>query len=101
MISKMIQVLLVDYKPSLSTLRNVVDGLQKSSDIEELNDDKDYIDYGRNMFNLKTFKVYENDIKIFPKTRLNLNPILLNHRQCNIYFFTMKKPSKGNDFHLI
>ncbi|HBI9104009.1 TPA: DNA primase, partial [Staphylococcus aureus] len=31
LISKMIQVLLVDYKPSLSTLKNVVDGLQKST----------------------------------------------------------------------
>ncbi|MGT0202510.1 hypothetical protein ACVNPX_10430 [Staphylococcus aureus] len=28
LISKMIQVLLVDYKPSLSTLKNVVDGIQ-------------------------------------------------------------------------
>ncbi|HBI1462921.1 TPA: DNA primase, partial [Staphylococcus aureus] len=36
LISKMIQVLLVDYKPSLSTLKNVVDGLQKSTDVEEL-----------------------------------------------------------------
>ena len=90
--------MLVGYKPSLSILRNVVDGLQKPSDTEELNGDKDYIDCGRNMFNLKTFKVVENDTKIFPKTRLNLNPILLNHRQCNTYFFTMKNPSKGNDF---
>lgn len=72
MISKMIQVLLVDYKPSLSILKNVVDGLQKSPDIEELNEDKDYIGCGRNMFNLKTFKVVENEMKIFPKTRLNL-----------------------------
>lgn len=93
--------MLVGYKPSLSILRNVVDGLQKPSDTEELNGDKDYIDCGRNMFNLKTFKVVENDTKIFPKTRLNLNPILLNHRQCNTYFFTMKTPSKGNDFSLI
>ena len=46
-------------------LRNVVDGLQKPSDTEELNGDKDYIDCGRNMFNLKTFKVVENDTKIF------------------------------------
>src|SRR5699024_4048490 len=32
LISKMIQVLLVDYKPSLSTLTNIVNGLQKSTD---------------------------------------------------------------------
>ena len=71
-VSKMIQVLLIDYTPTQSALKNVVEGLQKSPDIEELNEDKDYIGCGRNMFNLKTFKVVENDIKIFPKTRLNL-----------------------------
>ena len=35
LISKMIQVLLVDYKPSLSILKNVVVGLQNSIDVEE------------------------------------------------------------------
>ncbi|HDT9280633.1 TPA: DNA primase [Staphylococcus pseudintermedius] len=71
-VSKMIQVLLIGYTPTQSALKNVVEGLQKSSDIEELNEDKNYIGCGRNMFSLKTFKVVENDIKIFPKTRLNL-----------------------------
>ncbi|MEJ7485084.1 MULTISPECIES: DUF5906 domain-containing protein [Staphylococcus] len=71
-VSKMIQVLLIGYTPTQSVLKNVVEGLQKSSDIEELNEDKNYIGCGRNMFSLKTFKVVENDIKIFPKTRLNL-----------------------------
>lgn len=72
LVSKMIQVLLIGYTPTQSALKNVVEGLQKSPDIEELNEDKDYIGCGRNMFSLKTFKVVENDIKIFPKTRLNL-----------------------------
>lgn len=72
LISKMIQVLLVGYKPSLSTLKNVVDGIQKSTDVKELVDDKQYIGCGLNMFNLNTFEVVENSIKIFPKTRLNL-----------------------------
>ncbi|MEJ7264907.1 DNA primase, partial [Staphylococcus epidermidis] len=43
LISKMIQVLLVEYKPSLSTLKNVVDGLQKSTDVEELVENEHYI----------------------------------------------------------
>ncbi|WP_258355552.1 DUF5906 domain-containing protein [Staphylococcus aureus] len=72
LISKMIQVLLVDYKPSLSTLKNVVDGIQKSMDIEKLVEHRQYIGCGRNMFNLKTFKVVDNDLEIFPKTRLDL-----------------------------
>ncbi|KKI63083.1 putative primase [Staphylococcus cohnii subsp. cohnii] len=72
LISKMIQVLLVGYKPSLSTLKNVVDGIQKSIDVEELVENKKYIGCGRNMFNLSTFEVVENSIEIFPKTRLNL-----------------------------
>ncbi|MDW8543467.1 DUF5906 domain-containing protein [Staphylococcus sp. KG4-3] len=72
LISKMIHVLLVDYKPSLSTLKNIVDGLQKSTDVEELVEHKQYIGCGRNMFNLNTFEVVENCIEIFPKTRLNL-----------------------------
>ena len=72
LISKMIQVLLVDYKPSLSTLKNVVDGIQKSTDIEKLVEHRQYIGCGRNMFNLKTFKVVDNDLEIFPKTRLDL-----------------------------
>lgn len=72
LISKMIQVLLVDYKPSLSTLTNIVNGLQKSTDVEELVENKQYIGCGRNMFNLNTFEVVENCIEIFPKTRLNL-----------------------------
>ncbi|MGW7995366.1 DUF5906 domain-containing protein [Staphylococcus xylosus] len=72
LISKMIQVLLVDYKPSLSTLTNIVNGLQKSTDVEELVENKQYIGCGRNMFNLNTFEIVENCIEIFPKTRLNL-----------------------------
>ncbi|MEB8123857.1 DUF5906 domain-containing protein [Staphylococcus succinus] len=72
LISKMIQVLLVDYKPSLSTLTNIVNGLQKSTDVEEIVENKQYIGCGRNMFNLNTFEVVENCIEIFPKTRLNL-----------------------------
>lgn len=72
LISKMIQVLLVDYKPSLSTLTNIVNGLQKSTDVEELVENKQYIGCGRNMFNLSTFQVVKNSIEIFLKTRLNL-----------------------------
>ena len=72
LISKMIQVLLVDYKPSLSTLTNIVNGLQKSTDVEELVENKQYIGCGRNMFNLSKFQVVKNSIEIFPKTRLNL-----------------------------
>ncbi|HEH2867968.1 TPA: DNA primase, partial [Staphylococcus aureus] len=73
LISKMIQVLLVDYKPSLSTLKNVVDGLQKSTDVEELVENERYIGCGENMFDLNTFQVVKNSIDIFPKTRLNLS----------------------------
>lgn len=72
LISKMIQVLLVDYKPSLSTLTNIVNGLQKSTDVEELVENKQYIGCGRTMFNLNTFEVVGNCIEIFTKTRLNL-----------------------------
>lgn len=72
-ISKMIQVLLVGYKPSLSTLNNVVNGIQKSTDVDELVEDKHYIGCGKNMFNLKSFEVENNCIEIFPKTRLNLD----------------------------
>lgn len=72
LISKMIQVLLVDYKPSLSTLTNIGNGLQKSTDVEELVENKQYIGCGRTMFNLNTFEVVGNCIEIFPKTRLNL-----------------------------
>lgn len=72
LISKMIQVLLIDYKPSLSTLTNIVNGLQKSTDVEEIVENKQYIGCGRNMFNLSTFQVVKNSIEIFPKTRLNL-----------------------------
>ena len=63
----MIQVLLVDYKPSLSTLKNVVDGLQKSTDVEELVENERYIGCGENMFDLNTFQVVKNSIDIFPK----------------------------------
>ena len=56
----MIQVLLVDYKPSLSTLTNIGNGLQKSTDVEELVENKQYIGCGRSMFNLNTFEVVGN-----------------------------------------
>ncbi|WP_210144092.1 DUF5906 domain-containing protein [Staphylococcus sp. GDY8P94P] len=72
-VSKMIQVLLVGYKPSLSTLKNVVNGIQKSTDVDELVEDKHYIGCGKNMFNLKSFEVERNCIETFPKTRLNLD----------------------------
>ncbi|SUM30927.1 putative primase [Staphylococcus gallinarum] len=45
---------------------------KKSTDVKELVEDKQYIGCGLNMFNLNTFEVVENSIKIFPKTRLNL-----------------------------
>lgn len=92
-VSKMIQVLLIGYTPTQSALKNVVEGLQKSSDIEEINEDKNYIGCERNMFNLKTFKVVENDIKIFPKTRLNL---MLDKRDV----ITDKVPSHFNQYML-
>ncbi|MCA2503655.1 DUF5906 domain-containing protein [Staphylococcus xylosus] len=72
LISKMIQVLIVDYKPSLSILKNVVVGLQNSIDVEELVENKQYIGCGHSMFNLDAFEVVGNSIKIFPATRLNL-----------------------------
>ncbi|WP_204256501.1 DUF5906 domain-containing protein [Mammaliicoccus sciuri] len=72
-VSKMIQVLLVGYKPSLNTLKNVVNGIQKSTDVDELVEDKHHIGCGKKMFNLKSFEVVENHIEIFPKTRLNLD----------------------------
>jgi len=71
-VSKMIQVLLIGYTPTQSTLNNVVEGLQKSTDVEELVENEHYIGCGENMFDLNTFKVVKNSIDIFPKTRLNL-----------------------------
>ena len=44
----------------------------KSTDIEKLVEHRQYIGCGRNMFNLKTLKVVDNDLEIFPKTRLDL-----------------------------
>ncbi|MCD8898179.1 DUF5906 domain-containing protein [Mammaliicoccus sciuri] len=73
LVSKMVQVLLVDFKPSQSVLRNVVEGLQKSSDIENLVVNEQYIGCGPNMFDLSDFKVVKNNIEVFPKTRLNLD----------------------------
>ncbi|SUK20008.1 MULTISPECIES: DUF5906 domain-containing protein [Staphylococcus] len=71
-VSKMIQVLLIGYTPTQSALNNVVEGLQKSTDVEELVENEHYIGCGENMFDLNTFKVVKNSIDIFPKTRLNL-----------------------------
>ncbi|KAA2273456.1 MULTISPECIES: DUF5906 domain-containing protein [unclassified Staphylococcus] len=71
-VSKMIQVLLIGYTPTQSALNNVVEGLQKSTDVEELVENEHYIGCGENMFGLNTFKVVKNSIDIFPKTRLNL-----------------------------
>ncbi|MEX5650342.1 DNA primase [Staphylococcus xylosus] len=72
-VSKMIQVLLIDYTPTQSALKNVVEGLQKSTDVEELVENEHYIGCGENMFDLNTFTVVKNSINIFPKTRLNLS----------------------------
>ncbi len=72
-VSKMIQVLLIGYTPTQSALNNVVEGLQKSTDVEELVENEHYIGCGENMFDLNTFKVVKNSIDIFPKTRLNLS----------------------------
>ncbi|SCS78859.1 DUF5906 domain-containing protein [Staphylococcus caeli] len=72
-VSKMIQVLLIGYTPTQSALKNVVEGLQKSTDVEELVENEHYIGCGENMFGLNTFKVVKNSIDIFPKTRLNLS----------------------------
>ena len=72
-VSKMIQVLLIDYTPTQSALKNVVEGLQKSTDVEELVENEHYIGCGENMFDLNTFQVVKNSIDIFPKTRLNLS----------------------------
>ena len=68
----MIQVLLVDYKPSLSTLK-CRRWIAKSTDVEELVENERYIGCGENMFDLNTFQVVKNSIDIFPKTRLNLS----------------------------
>lgn len=73
LVSKMVQVLLVDFRPSQSVLRNVVEGLQKSSDIENLSVNEQYIGCGPNMFDLSDYKVVKNNIEVFPKTRLNLD----------------------------
>ncbi|MCG7337676.1 DUF5906 domain-containing protein [Staphylococcus sp. ACRSN] len=72
-VSKIIQVLLIGYTPTQSALKNVVEGLQKSTDVEELVENEHYIGCGENMFNLNTFTVVKNSIDIFPKTRLNLS----------------------------
>ncbi|MBZ5341278.1 DNA primase, partial [Staphylococcus aureus] len=72
-VSKMIQVLLIGYTPTQSALNNVVEGLQKSTDVEELVENEHYIGCGENMFDLNTFQVVKNSIDIFPKTRLNLS----------------------------
>lgn len=72
-VSKMIQVLLIDYTPTQSALKNVVEGLQKSTDVEELVENEHYIGCGENMFDINTFQVVKNSIDIFPKTRLNLS----------------------------
>ncbi|WP_040030482.1 DUF5906 domain-containing protein [Staphylococcus cohnii] len=71
-VSKMIQVLLIGYTPTQSVLNNVAEGLQKSTDVEELVENEHYIGCGENMFDLNTFKVVKNSIDIFPKTRLKL-----------------------------
>ena len=62
----MIQVLLVDYKPSLSTLK-CRRWIAKSTDVEELVENERYIGCGENMFDLNTFQVVKNSIDIFPK----------------------------------
>lgn len=72
-VSKIIQVLLIGYTPTQSALKNVVEGLQKSTDVEELVENEHYIGCGENMFDLNTFTVVKNSIDIFPKTRLNLS----------------------------
>ena len=64
---KMIQVLLIGYTPTQSALNNVVEGLQKSTDVEELVENERYIGCGENMFDLNTFQVVKNSIDIFPK----------------------------------
>ncbi|MGJ7587650.1 DUF5906 domain-containing protein [Staphylococcus shinii] len=73
LVSKMIQVLLIGYTPTQSALKNVGEGLQKSTDVEELVEHEHYIGCGENMFDLNTFTVIKNSIDIFPKTRLNLS----------------------------
>lgn len=72
LVSKMIRVLLIGYTPTRSALKNVVEGLQKSTDVEELVEHEHYIGCGENMFDLNTFTVVKNSIDIFPKNTIEI-----------------------------
>lgn len=71
-VRKTIQVILIDYTPTQSELKSVIDGMKESTDIEELVEDKRYIGCHRYLFDLEQFQVIDNSINIFPKTRLDV-----------------------------
>lgn len=71
-VRKTIQVILIDYTPTQSELKSVIDGMKESTDIEELVEDERYIGCHRYLFDLEQFQVIDNSINIFPKTRLDV-----------------------------
>lgn len=71
-VRKTIQVILIDYTPTQSELKSVIDGMKESTDIEELVENKRYIGCHRYLFDLEQFQVIDNSINIFPKTRLDV-----------------------------
>lgn len=71
-VRKTIQVILIDYTPTQSELKSVIDGMKESADIEELVEDERYIGCHRYLFDLEQFQVIDNSINIFPKTRLDV-----------------------------
>ncbi|MCI2847747.1 DUF5906 domain-containing protein [Staphylococcus hominis] len=71
-VRKTIQVILIDYTPTQSELKSVIDGMKESADIDELVEDERYIGCHRYLFDLEQFQVINNSIDIFPKTRLDV-----------------------------
>ncbi|BFL77265.1 DUF5906 domain-containing protein [Staphylococcus hominis] len=71
-VRKTMQVILIDYTPTQSELKSVIDGMKESADIDELVEDERYIGCHRYLFDLEQFQVIDNSIDIFPKTRLDV-----------------------------
>ena len=71
-VGKTIQVILIDYTPTQSELKSVIDGMKEFADIDELVEDERYIGCHHYLFDLEQFQVIDNSIDIFPKTRLDV-----------------------------
>lgn len=71
-VRKTIQVILIDYTPTQSELKSVIDGMKESADIDKLVEDERYIGCHHYLFDLEQFQVINNSIDIFPKTRLDV-----------------------------